>query len=51
VGVPLKDAWVRIEPHVRELRRMGAHDGERSKDTDSRNGLQSRDAETLNCMQ
>jgi len=27
VGVPLKDAWARIEPHGRELRRMGAHSG------------------------
>jgi len=26
-GVPLKDAWARIQPHGRELRRMGAHGG------------------------
>ena len=25
--VPLKDPWARIEPHGRELRRMGAHGG------------------------
>jgi len=55
-GVPLKDAWARIEPHGRELRRMGAHGGAWTRTTakghalscSSRSGLQSRDAETLN---
>jgi len=35
--VPLKDAWARIEPHGRELRRMGAHGGAWTRTTANEN--------------